>query len=165
MARAGGFLKLDSGGRIRDARRDVGDYFVADTDTFGGGSGGGAFDAQMNLFGILARGGTDFVAADAGCNAVVQQPDGSAADEQFTYAHRAVEGLCAKDPAASSLCRPDCGNPCRATPAPPPASDGGCSIEGPVMGADACRPWLLLVVLWAVRRLRHPHRSDAIDRG
>jgi len=144
-------LKLDSGGRIRDARPDVGDYFVADTDTFGGGSGGGAFDPQMNLLGILARGGTDFVATDAGCNAVVQQPDGSTADEQFTYASRAVEGLCAKDPAASSLCRADCGNPCQATMPSPPASDGGCSIGGPVSGASWVWSWLLVVIRLAVR--------------
>ena len=149
-------LKLDSGGRIRDARPDVGDYFIADTDTFGGGSGGGAFDAQMNLLGILARGGTDFVATSAGCNAVVQQPDGSTADEQFTYASRAVEGLCAKDPTASSLCRADCGSPCAATPAP--ASDGGCSLAGPI-GTDRVWPWPLLpILLFAARRSRSHDR-------
>ena len=153
-------LKLDSGGEIRDARTDVGDYFVADTDTFGGGSGGGAFDAQMNLLGILARGGTDFVATDAGCNAVVQQPDGSTADEEFTYASRAVEGLCAKDPTASSLCRADCGNLCTAIP--PPASDGGCSIEGVIDGNDRMWPWFLLLVLPVARRSRRRERTDAI---
>jgi trypsin-like peptidase len=153
-------LKLDSGGRIRDARSDVGDYFLADTDTFGGGSGGGAFDAQMNLLGILARGGTDFMVTDTGCYAVVQQPDGSAADEQFTYASRAVEGLCAKDPTASSLCRADCGNPCTATP--PPASDGGCSIAGPSTGTDRVWPWFLLLAPLVARRSRRHHRAGAI---
>ncbi len=152
-------LKLDAGGRVRDARADVGDYFVADTDTFGGGSGGGAFDAQMALLGILARGGTDFAPTEAGCNAVVQQPDGSSADEQFTYASRAVEGLCQRDP-TSSLCRADCGNPCTATPEP--TSGGGCAMAGPPSSVGRAWPWFLSLLLFAARRPRRRPRADAI---
>ena len=49
----------DAGGKIRDARLSVGDYFLADADTSYGCSGGGAFVQDGTLLGILARGGMD----------------------------------------------------------------------------------------------------------
>jgi hypothetical protein len=108
-------VKADEGGLVRDARDGIVDYFVADTDTFHGSSGGGAFDRKMTLVGILARGSEDLTATTAGCNASVREADPTRAAEEFTYAHRALEALCAS-PGRSSLCRADCGEPCEALP-------------------------------------------------
>ncbi len=120
-------LKLDGGGKVRDARADQLDYFVADTDTAHGSSGGGAFDSGLALAGVLARGGTDFAPTESFCNTTVRVSDPAQAEEQFTYAARAVESLCRADPTASSLCRADCGEPCLATPM---AAEGGCAVAG-----------------------------------
>jgi hypothetical protein len=122
-------LKLDTGGHVQDARAAMGDYFVADTDTFEGSSGGGAFDTQGALLGALARGGDDFVQTVDGCNAIAQQPDVTAAAEQYTYASAAVAALCAKAPSVSSICRTGCSSPCQATP-PPEDPGGGCALTG-----------------------------------
>ena len=119
-------LKLDAGGRVRDARADARDYFAASTDTAGGSSGGGAFDGSLALVGVMARGSDDLTSTDEGCARIVHLPDGPDASEQFTYAGRALEGLCAARPKMSTLCRPNCGEPCQASPPPPPAA--GCSI-------------------------------------
>lgn len=119
-------MKLDAGGRARDLRVDAGDYFVADTDTTGGSSGGGSFDAQRALLGVLARGGADLVMTEAGCNRLVHVSADDQAEEQFTWAHQAVRGLCDAHPDATSLCRSDCGSPCEALPLQP--SSSGCTI-------------------------------------
>jgi S1-C subfamily serine protease len=121
-------LKVDEGGTVRDLRLASSDYLVADTDTSGGSSGGGAFDAQLALVGVLARGGPDLVDTPEGCRTTFHQADATAAEEEFSYAHRAVAGLCAADPTASSLCRSDCGSPCLALPPRQDTSGGGCSI-------------------------------------
>jgi hypothetical protein len=139
-------MKVDDGGEVRDPRATASDYFVADTDTSGGASGGGAFDDGLALTGILARGGPDYVTTAAGCQATVQAPDGSSANEQLTYAHRAVEGLCRDRPEASSLCRADCSDTCAALPRA--ADDGaaaGCAIA-PRSPADSRGPLLAGVV-------------------
>jgi hypothetical protein len=128
-------IKVDGGGVVRDPRPQTLDYFVADTDTAHGSSGGGAFDQDLVLAGVLARGGPDIFQTEAGCDATVRVPEGQDAQEQFTYAHRAMEGLCRDDPAASSLCRLDCGDPCAALPW---QDDTGCSLaprRGPPTGA------------------------------
>jgi hypothetical protein len=52
-------MKADAGGRVRGLRAPWLDYFLADTDTSGGSSGGGGFDQQLSLLGILVRGGAD----------------------------------------------------------------------------------------------------------
>lgn len=53
-------MKFDAGGRVRDLHEEQSDYFVSDSDTSHGQSGGGAFDADLALIGILARGGNDW---------------------------------------------------------------------------------------------------------
>jgi hypothetical protein len=121
-------IKLDAGGRARDLRLDWADYFVADVDTCRGSSGAGAFTAELALVGVLARGGLDFVDRGDGCRITSRATEDEAAEE-FTYAHRAIAGLCRKDP-ASSLCRPDCGEPCQALPLPVTADSDGCSLAG-----------------------------------
>ena len=123
-------MKWDAGGHIRDDGAAVLDYFTADADNSGGSSGGGAFDEALVLEGITARGGTDFVVTPSGCFTTVREPDGTLAEEQFTYAFRAVAGLCNSDPSASSLCRAECGSPCQALPPPAEPAGGGCALSG-----------------------------------
>jgi hypothetical protein len=120
-------VKIDRGGTVLDLREQSADYFVADTDTTRGSSGGGAFDSHQALTGIMVRGETDLVQTDRGCSVTVQVPADSGAGEQFTYAQAAVSGLCDGGQSTSSLCRPDCGAPCQAT-ALPPEPAGGCSL-------------------------------------
>jgi hypothetical protein len=148
-------LKFDEGGVIRDARLPLADYFLADTDTTEGSSGGGAFDENLALLGILARGDMDFVPGPGGCRKLARQPDGSLSREQFTYAHRAVEGLC-RTRAASSICRPDCGSPCAALPPASLVPSGGCALSrSAAFGAKggSWTPWSLVgAVLGSQRR-------------
>jgi hypothetical protein len=122
-------LKLDSGARLVDLRLDWLDYFVADTDTSTGWSGGGAFDEKLALIGILARGGEDLWTTSNDCQATTYAAD-SAAQEEFTYAHRAVDALCAIDASVSTICRADCSQPCQALPREslPAAPDIGCTL-------------------------------------
>lgn len=109
-------LKLDDGARIQSAERA--DYFVADTDTSGGWSGGGAFDATLRLLGTLARGARDYAErGDSGCAVEVRNPTPGLASEQFTYANRAVAALC-ETGFPSRLCDPTCGSPCEPGPSP-----------------------------------------------
>ena len=97
------------------------------------------------LEGVLARGGPDVVQTEAGCGATVRVPEGQDAQEQFTYAQHAVEGLCRDDPAASSLCRLDCGDPCAALPW---QDNAGCSFA-PRRGTPPADPCLGGAVLLA----------------
>jgi hypothetical protein len=120
-------IKLDAGGRARDVRERWADYFVADVDTSRGSSGAGAFTQEFALLGVLARGGLDFVDRGAGCY-VTNRTTEENAHEQFTYAHRAITGLCQKDPTASSLCRLQCDEPCQALPLPVTVARQGCSL-------------------------------------
>jgi hypothetical protein len=127
-------MKVDGTARVQAAASS--DYFVANTDTSGGWSGGGAFDDDGALIGVLARGGTDLVTTVAGCQSTVRVRDADA-EEEFTYAHRAIEELCAADPQASTVCRADCPQPCLALPSP--LSGAGCTVgppgdSGPISG-------------------------------
>jgi len=119
-------IKLDAGGRVRDLRERWSDYFMADIDTSRGSSGAGAFTPDFVLLGILARGGLDFEQR-GGCN-VTRHTTEEYAEEQITYAHRAVTGLCRTNPHASSLCRTQCGEPCQALALPGLPTSGACSV-------------------------------------
>ena len=145
-------IKADAGGVVRDPRVGTRDYFVADTDTSGGASGGPALDADGELLGVLVRGGTDLGPTDDGCQRMLRVEDGAAAEEQFTYAARALEELCREEPGASSLCRVDCGDPCRALPVEAPDDAGGCATaRGRPSALAALLPSLLLLT-WRRRR-------------
>lgn len=61
--------KIDKGGNVIDPRASRKDYFVANTDTFGGNSGSGVFTDDGTLVGILVRGQTDYVTR-SGCRRV-----------------------------------------------------------------------------------------------
>ena len=121
-------IKIDTDAILSDPRESSLDYFLASSDTSAGASGGGAFDGQRALLGVLARGGVDYVKTDAGCSATNYVERG-AGQEQYTYAHRAIEGLCDGGGSYESICRADCGNPCQALqPALDVAALGGCSV-------------------------------------
>jgi hypothetical protein len=124
-------LKFDAGGQVRDVREGSNDYFVADTDTSEGSSGGAAFDDDLVLVGTLARGAPDFVRSSDGCVASDREEDPRLAREQFTYAYRSVAGLCDVEPDLW-LCDSSCETGCE--PPPPPAhvrnASAGCSFSG-----------------------------------
>jgi hypothetical protein len=87
-------LKVDAAVRVADARPSFGDFFVADSDTFHGSSGGGAFDASGALLGVLARGAPDYEASgDRDCTALNRLASGDAAEE-FSLIGPALQALC-----------------------------------------------------------------------
>jgi hypothetical protein len=122
-------FKLDSGGRVRDLREGLDDYFVADTDTSEGSSGGPAFNEDFALVGTLARGAPDFVRTSAGCAATDSEENPRFAREQFTYVSRSAEGLCRVDP-GRWLCDESCEDGCAPPPSPDLATEvsGGCAL-------------------------------------
>jgi hypothetical protein len=148
-------LKVDLAARVRDTGAPLFDFFRTDSDTSHGGSGGAALDAQHAVLGILSRGGEDFRTTPSGCVEAVTRP-AEAAEEQYTYAAQALDGLCREAGASSSLCRNECGNPCRAlrtTASPEASSDDGCSISrGPRQRGGRASFLLLLLVMAGLRR-------------
>jgi V8-like Glu-specific endopeptidase len=105
-------FKIDSGGSVRDARAGTLDYFVANTDTFGGNSGSGVYEnAGYTVAGILVRGETDYVARGS-CNVVNVCTETGCSGEDITYVRPAVAAYCAVA-ASARLC---------GTTEPPPTS-------------------------------------------
>jgi hypothetical protein len=149
-------MKLDAGGQVRDLRAGSADYFVADSDTSKGSSGGAAFDRSLTLVGVLVRGAQDLSAAEGDtCRTTLKVP-AQAAEEQFTYVQRAVAALCAADPTASSLCRADCGDPCVALSphSSSPPREPNCTFRPLVCGSRGWPALGLLVALAAASRRR-----------
>jgi trypsin-like peptidase len=159
-------IKWDGGGRVQNTRTEFDDYLIADTDTSQGSSGGGLFDEDLTVIGSLARGAADFALTAEGCNTTSSESDPSAAREQFTYVHRAVEALCDTG-STSLLCNSTCGEPCDAgaqsplSPEPAQSSDdSGCALTpargggGRVLGAAL----LLATSLTALGRKRSGRR-------
>ena len=147
-------LKLDASGTIFDAREAELDYFVADTDTFEGSSGGGAFALDLGLMGILSRGAPDYQRTEERCMLVRQRASAvGVPEERFTYAHRAIAGLCRAT--STALCDSDCEQPCR-VPARSPTG-GGCTVGSADSGSRAPRLklWVLALSLFFVRK---PHQ-------
>jgi hypothetical protein len=156
-------LKWDDGGSVQYSRPDFDDYFIANTDTSQGSSGGGVFDRGLAVVGSLARGAADFSLTSNGCFVTNVESDPAQALEQFTYVHRALEGLCAVG-SDSILCSAECGEPCDAGALAPQASgqrdgsDAGCAL---VAGAVS-RPSLgggLALALAAVSLRRRVRRQ------
>ncbi len=86
--------KIDDGGRVLDNRSSLMDYFTGTTDSFGGNSGSGVFDAAGQVVGILVRGDTDYV-SNGSCNVVAEfDNNGSNGGESISYAHRAISHFC-----------------------------------------------------------------------
>jgi hypothetical protein len=153
-------LKVDTGS-VHDVR-NFDDYFIADTDTSRGWSGGGALDETLALVGILARGGIDLTLTEAGCVEERRVGESEPIDEHFTYAHTALNALCAKDD-RWSVCRPDCDEPCQAAPRKPDEptpESAGCSV-GSTRASGA--PALSFGLLLALSRLRSWLRSRSAN--
>jgi hypothetical protein len=150
-------LKWDGGGHVQRTRPGVDDYFVADTDTSEGSSGGGLFDENLALLGSMARGAADFSLSDAGCYVTATASDSAAAVEQFNYVHRAVQALCAEG-SPSPLCDPACGEPCDVSRYGGPElddDDSGCSLGlGRAPKRTGAPLAMLLAALLALRRAR-----------
>lgn len=147
-------LKVDDGGLVRDARRALTDYFIVDSDTVKGSSGGPALDEKATLLGVLARGGPDWADTASGCLTAVYEPDRDAAQEHFTYAYRAVEALCAADGVASSLCDSECEEPCRAALPQRGDRNAGCAISTTRRAPSAIWSAGLLLMWRSLRRAR-----------
>jgi hypothetical protein len=165
-------FKLDSGGRVRDLREGLDDYFVADTDTSEGSSGGPAFNEDFALVGTLARGAPDFVRTSAGCAASDSEEDPRLAREQFSYVSRSAEGLCEVDP-NRWLCDESCEDGCDPPPSPDLSSEvsGGCALSPPgnarggprALGA-ACGALLLAALLRRREKRGSAHHGAAPTR-
>ncbi|MEL7370221.1 MAG: serine protease [Myxococcota bacterium] len=104
-------LKIEDGGRVRAAVDNL--TFEATTDSYGGNSGSGVFDASTRrLIGVLTAGETDYV-ADSVCIRSNECTETGCSGETVGYAHRAISALCAVAPVAA-LCQ-GCGdNVCEA---------------------------------------------------
>jgi hypothetical protein len=150
-------LKWDAGGHVQRTRPEVDDYFVADTDTSEGSSGGGIFDENLTLLGSLARGAVDFSISEAGCYVTATESDPAEAREQFTHVHRAVQALCAEG-SSSPLCDPACGEPCDVSRLEGPelaADESGCSLTAGGAPHETSLPLALaLTALLLKRRAR-----------
>jgi V8-like Glu-specific endopeptidase len=92
--------KIDTGGKVVNARRSTLDYFIATVDSFSGNSGSSIFDAQGRVVGTLTSGQEDYI--DRGSCAVVNRlaDDGSQGGETAMYAFRAIQALCAVRPSS-----------------------------------------------------------------
>jgi hypothetical protein len=99
---AGGGVPLKVDPRVRVAGFEEG-RFIAESDTFRGSSGGGAFAPNGDLVGLFVRGLADFETSEAGCM-TTRHHASAGAREQFTYAYRAVEAFCNVEP-QHSLCQ------------------------------------------------------------
>lgn len=112
--------KVDSGGSVKNPRSNALDYFTASTDTFGGNSGSGVFDANLDLVGALVRGESDYTdGEDGSCrvvNVVSETEGGSYGFEHIAYVHHAIEALCESGWQSARLC----------------------GTEGSICGDDAC---------------------------
>lgn len=96
------------------------------SDTFEGSSGSGVFDADGRLFGIVARGATDYVLNDAGCRVVhnVSSADPPGGGEQAIRVDALISELCAHGFASRALC-----------PAEPCSQD--CDVDAGAADVDA----------------------------
>lgn len=158
-------LKWDDGGSVQYARPDFDDYFIANTDTSQGSSGGGVFDQDLAVVGSLARGAADFSLTSDGCFVTNVESDPAQALEQFTYVHRALEGLCASG-SDSVLCDSECGEPCDAGALEPQSSgqrdgdDGGCTLSAGAVSTPGLGELALAALSLATVSLRRRARRQ-----
>ncbi len=96
-------FKIDDGGHVTNPRATTLDYFVGTVDAFGGNSGSGVFDEDLNLVGILVRGAPDYV-WDGSCRVVNELPEEGSRGEDMTYVARAIDALCDSDYPSRRLC-------------------------------------------------------------
>lgn len=155
-AGGGAPLKIDANGKLRQARTGSNDVFVADSDTFRGSSGAGAFNRDGALVGTFMSGRTDFQLSDRGCRTAMRH-DADQAEEQFTSVHRAVEGLCRVEPTLST-----CGQDGLGRRAPPSTNRAQSCAAAPLSDSkNVGWPWFVLPMVFIGRvRTKRPGRGD-----
>ncbi len=140
--------KVHTGGSVTRANEQWG-YFHGSTDTFGGNSGSGTYNDAHELVGVFVRGGDEDYVQSGGCF-VTNVVDESGASQEYDYAYKAVDDLCASGYQSARLC-PD-GPPIQE----PDEDTGGCqaspSATGPAPGQ------LLFMVLALILLLYRRHR-------
>jgi len=110
-------MKIDNGGSVDNTRANRLDYFTASTDSFGGNSGSGVFNADgSKMIGILVRGEVDYSFRLSGFCYVVNELPEDRAGEDVTYAYHAI-------PVANCVSDDDCGENSTCT-------DGSCIAVG-----------------------------------
>jgi V8-like Glu-specific endopeptidase len=97
--------KIDDGGKVTEARTNTLDYFEATTDSFGGNSGSGVFNARGEVVGILVNGQNDYTYR-GGCARPQEYPETGSPNgaEGITYAERAIIELCEGGWQSTRLC-------------------------------------------------------------
>ncbi|MFO0694843.1 MAG: serine protease [Polyangiales bacterium] len=130
--------KIGTGGSLTHTAHVGDDYLVASTDTFGGDSGAGVFDASSQLLGVLIEGLEDYVTDPSrGCDVVNVLPE-SEGSESILFVGRPLADLC-QDLAYPSarLCgrAPSCGDG-QCTAGEPSACAADCS--GEICGNGYC---------------------------
>ncbi|HEU5076940.1 MAG TPA: serine protease, partial [Polyangiaceae bacterium] len=148
-------LKIDPAATVAEANGGEA-YFVARSDSSAGWSGGGAFDADLSLFGVLSRGAVDLISTEDGCQAEARVAD-HVAEEAFTYTSAALAGLCRDEP-SRRLCDPECEEPCLVSEPALPSSmpESSCALSGPRSSASPIPVLLLLVACMRTARRRAP---------
>lgn len=130
-------LKVEASGSVRDNRANNLDVFVANTDSFGGNSGSGVWNAVTDeMVGILVSGVEDYV-QDENCYRVNSCTDSGCGGENIVYAFNAIDAFCEVG-TNEDLCgtAPQCGDgfcayneTCAADCDPPVCGDGFCHID------------------------------------
>lgn len=92
-------LKVDAGGKVLEARKDV-SFFVADTDSFAGGSGGPLYNEALELIGHQVRGELDWTYEDECARAA----DGGTGKEEHQIAEVSRSALCQQGWPSERLC-------------------------------------------------------------
>ncbi len=138
-------VKVDSGGEVMEVG-ERNSYFGANTDTFGGSSGGPIFNDAGEALGVLVRGGKDYT-FERSCVRVVQADDGY---EDIQVIQGAVAQICDGGWPSERLCglRPSCGDgfcsfaesasSCPGDCTPLRCGDGRCELSEPLGCARDC---------------------------
>jgi hypothetical protein len=149
-------LKVDDGGQVLEVPADA-NYFVADTDSFAGGSGGPLYNEELELIGHQVRGQPDWTFA-GDCARV---DDAGESKEQHQIAATSLAKLCETDWPSERLCgEPSaCGDgicnagetheDCAADCAEPSCGDGLCERSERLDCAVDCRAFPDVPVSWA----------------
>ncbi|MET0405906.1 MAG: serine protease, partial [Cystobacter sp.] len=97
-------FKIESGGKVRDARAGDLDFFISTSDTFAGNSGSAIYETQNHtVAGIAVRGDLDYV-ANGTCNVANRCGETECFGTEVTYVYPALLGLCAVLDNNHSLC-------------------------------------------------------------
>ncbi|WP_437314911.1 trypsin-like serine peptidase [Sorangium sp. So ce385] len=96
--------KIDAEGRWLGPCAAGGACAEAQIDTFAGSSGGGVFDARLELAGIVVSGRQDHELSEQGCLTVRREPASGVAGEGILLAQPVVQALCEGGWPSERLC-------------------------------------------------------------